>query len=806
MIKKFSVQGMSCSACSAGIERNLLKETGINSVSVSLIEKSMTVDFDEQKTSVEKIIAIVEKLGYSASLYGAKKLDKYKDANAMKKRFLFSLCLLLPLMYLCMGHFINLPLPKKALSFTFQWLLATLILILNRKFFINGTKALSSRAPNMDTLVSLGSLSAYVYSVTVTVLLYLKIIDPAHTFFEGSAMVVTLVTLGKWLEELSKIKTGDAIDSLSNLLPKTATIMKNGKQVTVLTTELKVGDVVVLKAGDYVSVDGVVIEGQASVDKSAITGESMPEEVSVGMSVSSGSILKEGYLYLKAECVGESTLFSKIIEIVRTAGASKAPVQRFADKVAGVFVPIVTAISLITFVVWLITTREIFTAFNYGISVLVISCPCALGLATPVAIMAGTGNGASQGILFKNAETLQIARKIDRVLLDKTATITQGKVSVTDYENFTGESTQTLFPLVSALESKSNHPLAKSVINYCGDTDKKVECYEYVSGKGVTGEIDGAKYFLGNKDLLPDNLRKDDNEYLQKYFGKTLLFFADEYQIISLFALADLIKDDSASAVESLKSHGIKVVMLTGDNQSTAQSIAKQVGIDEFVAEILPQDKYSIVEKYKEKGYFTAMVGDGINDSPALKSADIGIAMGTGTDIAMDSSDVVIANGSLTAIKKAIDLSAKTYKIIKQNLFWAFFYNIIGIPVAGGALAFLGISLTPAIASIMMSISSLFVVTNALRISKKREKKCAVKKIKTTLEIFIDGMHCNNCVNKVEKAFLNLSQTVSVSVSLSQKKATLSLCDKVALDKIQKLISDLGFKVIRVLEHDDNSH
>ncbi len=808
MIKKFSVDGMSCSACSAGIEKNLIKENGVNSVIVSLIEKNMTVDFDEQKISIEKIIAIVEKLGYTASEYGVKKQDKYKDAKKMKKRFIFSLFLLVPLMYLCMGHFLYLPLPVKPINFSLQWILSTLILIFNREFFINGIKAIIHRAPNMDTLVALGSSSAYVYSVTVTVMLFLGIIDPIHTFFEGSAMVVTLVTLGKWLEELSKIKTGDAVDSLGKLLPKTATVIKDGKEVTLLTSELEVGDVLLLKAGDYVSVDGIVIEGVASVDKSAITGESIPEEVGVGVSVISGSILKEGYLYLKAEKVGESTLFSKIIEIVRTAGASKAPVQRFADKVSGIFVPVVTSIALLVFIIWIIISRELFTAFNYGISVLVISCPCALGLATPVAVMAGTGCGAKQGVLFKNAETLQTARKINCVLLDKTATITQGNVSVTDYENFTGESNQTLFPIISALESKSNHPLAKSVVNYCGDSDKQVVNYEYLTGKGVTGEIDGAKYFLGNLSILPENLRDCADKYVQKHCGKTVLFFADEYQLISVFALADLIKEDSASAIENLKARGIKVVMLTGDNQSTAKSIADQVGIDEYESQILPQEKYFVVERYKDKGYFTAMVGDGINDSPALKCANVGVAMGTGTDIAMDSSDVVIVNGSLTAIEKMITLSAKTYKIIKQNLFWAFFYNLLGIPIAGGALSVIGITLTPAIASMMMSLSSLFVVTNALRISKnkKDKKKDGNKKIKHTFEIYIDGMHCNNCVDKVEKALGVLSQTVNVAVSLAQKKATLSLSDKVDLDEIRNAISRLGFNVLKILENDDNSH
>ena len=495
MIKKFSVGGMTCSACTSGIERNLKKSSGINEVNVSLIEKTMTVNFDENVTSTEKIIAIVESLGYNASVYGHKKENKFADAKKLKNRFFISLLLLLPLMYFCMGGMLNLPLPDKKINFIIQFLLATVILIINKHFFIGGTKAIIHRSPNMDTLVSLGSISAYIYSIVVTVMLLFKIADPAHTFFEGSAMVVTLVNLGKWLEELSKIKTGDEIDKLSKLLPKTATVIKDGKETTVLTSEITVGDVVLLRAGDYAPIDGVVTNGQAGVDKSAITGESLPEEIGVNDKVQSGSILTDGYILVKAEQVGESTLFNKIVEIVKKAGASKAPVQKFADKVSGVFVPVVTSIAILTFVVWLIISKDLYTAFNYGISVLVISCPCALGLATPVAVMAGTGRGATDGILFKNAESLQFAHKINCVLLDKTATITEGKPSVTDYINYTGESNETLFPIISALENKSNHPLSQSVIDYCGESNKTVLEYEYLTGKGIKGTVDGVKYY-----------------------------------------------------------------------------------------------------------------------------------------------------------------------------------------------------------------------------------------------------------------------------------------------------------------------
>lgn len=795
MIKKFSVEGMSCTVCSQGIERNLIKQDGVNSVTVSLIEKTMTVDFDHAIISVDKIIGLTESLGYTAYLYGAKKQDKYKDAKILKNRFIISLCLLIPLMYFCMGNMLSLPLPKKQINFTIQFILATIILVINRKFFINGTKAICHGSPNMDTLVSLGSISAYLYSIVVTVLLLSGKQNPTHTFFEGGAMVVSLVTLGKWLEELSKIKTGDAIDSLNKLLPKTVTLIKDGVEITVLTGELKKGDVILLKAGDYVPVDGIVVEGLASIDKSAITGESIPEEITVFGKVNSGSILKDGYIKLKADKVGNDTLFSKIVELVKDAGASKAPIQKIADKVSSVFVPIVTVISVITFIVWCLITKDLYKAFNFGISVLVVSCPCALGLATPVAVMVGTGRGASEGILFKNAEVLQSAHKINCVLLDKTATITEGKPCVVDYINYTGEANETLFPIISALESKSNHPLAQSVIEYCGKSEKTVQEYEYVIGSGIIGKVDNVKYYLGNNKILPPYI---DVSIVKDLSAKTILYFADDYQLISVFALADRVKKDSKKAITELKKSGIKTVMITGDNKSTAKDIANEVGIDEFLYEVLPEDKYLTLEKYKKQGYITAMVGDGINDSPALRTSDIGIAMGTGTDVAINSADVVIVNGSLTAIKKTLDISKKTNKIIKQNLFWAFFYNVIGIPIAGGVLSFANITLTPAIASAMMSISSLFVVSNALRIN-KGSKNCKTKVSKYNLTILIEGMHCNHCAFKVESALSKIKGVQKVEVSLENKKATISSSESVAKEIIENTIKDLGFIVQNII-------
>lgn len=800
MIKKFDVGGMTCSNCSSGIERNIKKLDGVKSVSVSLMEKIMTVDFDEQIITPEKIIAVVEKLGYTASVYGAKIIDKFSDAKKLKLRFFVSLFILLPLMYFCMGQMLSLPVPDKKINYALQFALATVILIINRKFFINGAKAVIHGSPNMDTLVSLGSLSAYIYSITVTVMLFLGSLNPEHTFFDSSAMVVSLVTLGKWLEELSKIKTGDEIEKLGNLLPKTATLVVDGKEKTVLTSELKIGDIIVLKAGEYLAIDGTVTDGNASLDKSAITGESMPEEVSVGAKVTSGSILKSGYLFVRADKVGGETLFSQIIDVVKSASASKPPIQKLADKISKIFVPTVTALAIITFTLWLIFTGDLYKAFNFGISVLVISCPCSLGLATPVAVMVATGRAASYGILFKNAESLQNACKINCVLLDKTATLTVGKPKVTDYINFTGESNSTLFPVISALESKSSHPLAQCVKDYCGNNDKSVEKYEYVTGKGIIGEVDGVKYYLGNFELLPENLVMSEIP-LDKLDGKTILYFADEYQLVSVFGVADYLKDDSIEAVEKLQSMGIKTVMVTGDNQSSAKRIASQVGIEEYVANVLPQEKYAIVEKFKQKGYFTAMVGDGINDSPALKVADVGIAMGTGTDIAIDSSEIVIANGNLSALSKTIELSARTLKIIKQNLFWAFFYNVIGIPLAGGVLSFVGVVLTPAIASALMSCSSLFVVGNALRIAKKKKQKnrCNDKcKMQKEVILTVENMMCGHCKEKVEKALSTLENVLSVNVNLQEKTATVKYFDNFDVEKASETISNVGFKITNV--------
>lgn len=795
MKEKFSVGGMTCVNCSSGIERNISRLDGVRSVTVSLLAGEMTVDFDENVVSVEKINATVNKLGYKSCVAGSETPKPKSHADLLKLRFLISLIFLVPLLYFSMGGMVGAPVFGYNVNLVIQFALSLVILIINRSFFVNGAKAVVHRSPNMDTLVMLGSASAFIYSVVMTLFAFLGTYTTSHFFYEASSMVLTLVTLGKWLEELSKRKTGDEIDKLSGMMPKTSTVLVEGKERVLLTSELKAGDVLVLKAGDYVAVDGVVSSGAASVDKSAITGESLPVEVAVGEKVTSGSIVKNGYITLTAESVGSDTLFAKIVEIVKTAGASKAPAQRFADKISGIFVPVVTVIAVVTFMVWILISKDLYSSLNFAISVLVVSCPCALGLATPVAVMAATGKAASAGVLFKDAGALQNACRINCVLMDKTATITVGKPKVTDFEPVNGKKDEIL-EIASALEAGSNHPLAECISDYCGETLKTAEGFDYIVGKGVTGFIDGVKYFLGNATLLPENLRLNAAKYEQKFDGKTVMTLASD-KILAVFAVADYVKEDSKDAVSELNAAGIKTVMVTGDNERSARAIATEVGITDYVANVLPQDKADAVEKFRKDGYFVAMVGDGINDSPALKSADIGIAMGTGTDIAIDSADVVLVNGSLGALIDTIRLSKKTVGIIKGNLFWAFFYNAIAVPVAAGVFSSFGLTFTPAISAACMCLSSLFVVGNALRIRRdKKQKNYSGKGYKgeKVMRISIDGMMCMHCVKHVKEALSKVDGVKSVEVSLEDKCAVV-ICDGKLENTLKSVILDLGYEV-----------
>ena len=799
----FSVSGMTCAVCVSTVEKAVKKLNGVKTVLVSLVEKQMTVEFDPQLTDQNQIIIAVNKLGYKADIYSEQKSSVYKDANLLRNRFFISLLFLLPLTYLCVAKTLSLPIfNNDRINFSISFVLALIILIINKRFFINGVKAIKNKSPNMDTLVSLGSASAFIFSVIETILLFAGVKTPTHTFFDSSAMVVSLVTLGKWLEELSKIKTGDALSALGKMMPKYSTLIVDGKEHSVLSTEIAVGDLVMVKAGECSAVDGEIVEGKASVDKSAITGESMPIYLSVGERLISGSIVKEGYLIIRADKVGEQTLFSQIEQMVKTAGATKAPIQKFADKVAGVFVPIVSVLAVITFVVWMLVSNDLYKAFNYAISVLVISCPCALGLATPVAVTCAVGKSANQGILFKDAEALQFAKKVNCVLLDKTATLTVGKPQVNQFFNLLDCDQTEIFEIASALERASSHPLAQAIKDFCGESSITVNNFVNEIGVGVYGEIDGVSYSLGNKSIVNENARIRTEKFLDiKEENATILYLTKNDRIIAVFTLVDKLKEDSVSAVSALKEKGIKVVIITGDNFQTAKSIAEQVGVSEYYHSVLPQDKYQIVERYKNQGYFVAMVGDGINDSPALKLADLGVAMGTGTDVAISSAQVVLANGSVNGVAKTIEISKRALKIIKQNLFWAFFYNVIAIPIAGGALAFASISLTPALASGCMCLSSLFVVSNALRISAKDKPNKPNKKVKLNGEnlvrIKIEGMMCMHCVAKVKQAIESVEGVKGVEVILKKNLAKVD-CDKTLSSVIVERIEQLGYKVLSV--------
>lgn len=827
MKQKFTVTGMTCSACSAGIERSLSKKDGVKKVEVFLMSESMNIEYDEGVISESEIISQVVSLGYGIEQFDEKKLRQKTDkTKGMKRRFFTSLIFLLPLLYFSMGGMFSLPTPPEKYNAIIQAVLSLVIIILNFKFFIVGSKALFKRVPNMDTLVSLGSGVSYGYSLYLTVMIWLGKSHGAHLFYESAAMILTLVTLGKWLEEKSSQKTGEEVEKLIKLMPDTVTVERGGKQTLLPFSSIAVGDVLVVKQGDYIPVDGVVLEGSAYVDRAAVTGESMPLEVSVGSVVTGADIVKNGYLKVKAEKVGKDTTLSQIVRLVKEAGASKAPIQKIADKIAGIFVPAVTMVAIITFTVWILLNGNVGLAANYGISVLVISCPCALGLATPVAVMAATGRGMSLGILFKNAETLQKCEKINCVLLDKTATLTVGRPKVTDFELIDG-TRKTALDVAFAIESISNHPIAECVRDFAKElgasADVAVKNYVYTTGKGARAVVGETEYVIGNPKLLEQPLQKRAEELSKKYAktGKTPVFLASKTQILAVFALADTLKETSKAAVKSLKDRKMRVAMLTGDNETVAKCVAQSAGIDDYFAEALPEDKTKAVQRVQSVGGVVAMVGDGINDSPALKAADVGIAMGTGTDVAIDSADIVLVSGNLESVADAFDLSKAAVKNIKQNLFWAFFYNVVAIPIAAGVFSWAGITLNPMIAAAAMSCSSLFVVGNALRLT--RFKKTKTDKITletaptTVLEsetvtkkeenqgengmkktIIIEGMMCGHCVRHVKTALEKLDGVVEVVVTLEDKSAVVTLEKDVENAILSTAITDEGYEVLEI--------
>jgi len=806
MKKKFSVTGMTCAACSAGIERTVRRLNGVVRAEVSLMGESMLVEYDEKVLSDEKIIETVVGLGYGASIYNENALKERKpQPNLLKRRFFLSLLFLLPLMYFSMGGMISLPQPNVKISVTMQMILALAVIVIDFKFFSSGTKALIKGVPNMDTLVAMGSAVSFLYSFVCTLLLYCNRLDGhAHMFYESAAMILALVTLGKWLEEKSKRKTGDEIEKLIKLMPNTVTVERGGKEVKLAFSDIVQGDVLIVKQGEYIPVDGKVVEGHGFVDRAAITGESMPIEVQSGDKVTGADIVKSGFLKILAEKVGADTTLSQIVKMVKEAGASKAPIQKLADKIAGIFVPAVTLIAVFTFMIWWIFTKDIAKAANYAISVLVISCPCSLGLATPVAVMAATGRGMALGILYKDAETLQKAKDINCVLLDKTATLTVGQPKVTDFEVLKGNREE-LLALSVSIEKRSNHPIAECIRVFAEEmTEEKVvdiSDYRYEIGKGAVACYNGETYRLGNQKLLEKSNKKQAESLEKEYSkqGKTAVFLAREREIVAVFAIADTLKEESREVVARLQAQKIRIGMLTGDNENVAKAIAEEIGITDYFAEALPEDKAAAVQRVREVGGFVAMVGDGINDSPALKEADVGIAMGNGTDVAIDSADIVLSRGDLRLVETAIELSKTAVRNIKQNLFWAFFYNCVAIPLAAGVFAFAGLSLNPMIGAACMCLSSLFVVTNALRLTafgRNKEEKTEENTMKKTIKI--EGMMCQRCVAHVTKALQGVAGVADVEVNLKKKYATVTLSGEVNNDTLTAAIVDAGYEVKKI--------
>lgn len=846
--KKFSVTGMTCAACSSHVEKAVRGVDGVKDVNVSLLTNSMTVTCDSPATD-EKICAAVSSAGYGASVF-APKSEKNKspiDDGAEAKKVLFrliaSVCLLVPLMYISMGHVMwGWWIPEfmenhLVLAIT-ELIIAAAVMIINQKFFVSGTKGLLHGAPNMDTLVSMGSAAAFVYSVA---LLYKMCVttDPEqlHTllhgmYFESAAMILTLITVGKMLEAHSKGKTTSAIRSLMELSPKTATVIRDGKETVISADDMVKGDIFIVRPGESIPCDGVVLEGESAVNEAALTGESLPVDKSAGSKVSAATINQNGFLRCEATRVGGDTTLSQIIEMVENAAASKAPIAKIADRVSGIFVPTVIGIAAVTFVVWMIAGRGISFSLARAISVLVISCPCALGLATPVAIMAGSGKGAKNGILFKTASSLEAAGKVSYIAFDKTGTITEGRPQVTDIIPAEGISENDLLLVAASIEGKSEHPLAKAIserAEHDGLKYSAVSEFAALPGHGVKGSIGGKVLLGGNETLMRDNGIDGSSLFRigEKLAsdGKTPLYFAMDEKLLGVIGVADTVKADSAKAISELKNMGIVTVMLTGDNARTARAVAKKVGVDAVISDVLPDGKEAVIRKLSEYGS-VAMVGDGINDAPALTRADVGIAVGAGTDVAIDSADVVLMKNELCDVSAAIRLSRRTLTNIKENLFWAFFYNCIGIPIAAGVLIPIGFALSPMIGAAAMSLSSFCVVTNALRLNlvnvydskRDREHKKAIipdfisdksgdnnipnkneKKEKNDMKIIktltVEGMMCGHCKARVEQVLSAVDGVEKAEVDLDKKMATVTLSRDIDCAELKKAVTDAGYKV-----------
>lgn len=819
-MKQYNITGMSCAACANRIEKTVAHINGVDSCSVSLLTNSMGV---EGTASSESIIQAIENIGYGASEKGVKKVkdDSLVDHETpkLKKRLITSLVFLILLMYLSMGHMMwKWPVPSflenhVSIAVT-EMLLTIIILVINKAFFVNGYKSLFQLSPNMDALVALGSSAAFGYSLVVLYLMIdamsqgqmMKVMSLGHDlYFESAAMIPTLITVGKMLEAMSKGRTTDALKSLMDLAPQTAVIIKDNKEVTVSIDEVNKGDLFIVRPGENIPVDGVIVEGSTAIDESALTGESIPVDKTVNDTVSGATLNQSGFIKVRATRVGENTTLSQIIQMVSDAASTKAPIAKKADQVSSIFVPVIIGIALVTFIVWMILGKSIGFSIARAISVLVISCPCALGLATPVAIMVGNGMGAKHGILFKTSESLEVAGSIDIIALDKTGTITKGTPVVTDVVPYKIEK-EVLLNYASSLEKKSEHPLGKAVTDYYQGSED-VEDFEILPGHGLRGLIHGKEVLGGSIKMMekhiPGEMMKQASDKAME--GKTPLFFSYDDTYLGMICVADTMKEDSPQAIKEMQNMGIQVVMLTGDNKKTADAIGSKAGVDEVIAGVLPDGKESVIKNLQKHGK-VAMVGDGINDAPALTRADIGIAIGAGTDIAIDAADVVLMNSKLTDVTAAIRLSRATLRSIHENLFWAFFYNAICIPVAAGVFIHLtGWQMSPMLGAAAMSLSSFFVCMNALRLNtfsmhdaskdikrKKKEKKTMEK----TLEI--TGMMCGHCEMAVKKALEAVDGVESADVSHEKGTAVVTLSKEVSNDVLKKTVEDKDYTVTNI--------
>ena len=781
----FNITGMSCAACAARVDKAVSAVRGVQSVAVNLLKNTMRVEYDEKTVSPAVIVSAVERAGYGARVLGEKQPAEQRSEN-LEGRLIVSVCATLFLMTLTMGGMIGLPVPEMSVeSFGLtQFLSALVVLFANADFFKKGFKTLFAGAPTMDSLIALGAGAAVTYSVAG---LYQK---QTALYFESAAMILTLVLFGRYLEAGAKSKTAQAIAELASLAPQTAVVLKNGAEQTVAIADLTVGDLIVVKTGERVAADGIVVEGAASVDESALTGESLPVQKTVGDTVKTATFAVSGRIVLRAEKIGRDTALAQIIRLVDEATSSKAPIARLADKISGVFVPVVITAAVLTFAVWMLCGAGTAFALEKAIAVLVISCPCALGLATPTAIMVGTGRGAKAGVLFKSAQALETVGRADVIALDKTGTITVGKPVVTD---LLGDEDEVL-RLAAALETQSEHPLGRAIIERAGNLDlPAVSGFKQIVGRGITGIINGELCAVGNAAAAIDNPFAAAAEQWTEQ-AKTALFVVKGGKTIGAIAVADRVKADAKAAVERLEKAKVSVVMLTGDNEKTARAVAKQAGISAVFAEMSPQDKDAEILALQQGGHTVVMAGDGINDAPALARADVGMAMGGGTDVALDCADVVLTNNDLFSVVFAVELGRAVLKNIKENLFWAFFYNAVGIPVAAGVLyPRFGITLSPMIAAAAMSCSSISVVLNALRL-----RRFNLTKGKSTMNkiVFVDGMHCAHCAAFVEKSLKAVDGVADASVDLAGKKASVTLEKAVADDVLIKAVADAGFTAV----------